>query len=235
MLKSFSVVLCCVFALAGCTPSSIETVAADPSPNAFGKDGDLTDLSLKQLVDLNFDLEFAFQKTAEQAEMAHHASNAFLLSAALGVALGELGSASAKSIERQIAITLGINEGFKYANPAQVARAYRKAAREALCMAQTTVTQGVNKTPAETELTSAKENSLANRVKFAVAMRLSHTNLRERLTRSSVGFLSVLNNIRDQKEALEREDRILAENKLSVAIATNKKDYYSARLLSCLE
>ena len=192
----------------------------------------MIDFSIRELVEMNFKLEHAYQKIAEKADAANHFSNGFLLTSAVGVALGEIGGASSKAIERQIALILGVNQGFKYANPSQVARAYRKASREALCMSQTTVAKGT--TSKKAFQYQAANEDYADRVKMIYAMRLSYTNLRERLTRSPVGFLNILNNIREQKDILEREDKITIENKLAIANASTDKDEYSVRLLSCL-
>ncbi|MFK7940506.1 MAG: hypothetical protein AB8B82_14085 [Roseovarius sp.] len=250
----------CVFSLVlGCTTTEIENDFINQDTHAFSnalkdpnkkngtaqkEDGSpigeipppahgMLELPMSTLIKLNYAFEHGYQKVAEEADRANHYANGFLITTALSIALGELGSVSAGTIEKAVIFSLGINEGFKYANPPQVARAYRKAGLEALCFANTTVTQGFTKEGKEA--IDESDNSIEHRVKLITAMRYSHYNLRERLTRSPVGFSGLLDSLKKgEVAALELEDKILVETKLAVELAKNKEDHYSVRLLSCL-
>ena len=239
MLKNILYVCFSVFFIASCSASDLEKDITSRNENAFSSaklgpnKKSMLDYSMQELVEMNFVLEHAYQEVAEQADSVNHFANSFLLSSAVAVALAEVGGASSTSVGQYITLVLGANEGFKYADPAQVARAYRKASREALCMAQTTVLKGASGNGSD-ELATGLVNK-KDRISLVFAMRHSFANLRQRLTRPKVGFLNILKNIREKDDALEQEDKIVIEVKLAIANAEAANDDYSKRLLSCLQ
>ncbi len=200
-------------------PDDTETIA-------FSGDA-LLDFDLEKLVRVNFALERQYSALAIQLDQANHAANGFVISAALGIALGEQAKDAAELTARRILWALGVNEGIKYVNPAEMARAFRLAAQDSLCMAAKAALDG--------GAARAEAGDYATRIRLITAMRQSHLNLRTRLSRKRVGFITVFNNLREQERTLQNEDLIEATNDKMVAESAMDGDGFGADLYRCLK
>lgn len=251
MIRNVILLGACLVALAACTTRpdgglGIETVTVrtDQTPADEGKEvpfsGDVLDsMNAEDVVRFNLALESKYQDLARYADQLNHSGNAYLVVSAAWIVLSGTTSVTDEVIGRRTVAALTGNEIFKYASPAELARALRIAAGESLCFADVSnrirLAQGGSAAATASE-TEAKSLTLDADPKsdLIIAMRVSHSNLRERMSRKRQGLSTLLNIFQESKvEGLEKEDHIALKNK--VKIAESGKGTYKEALYKCLE
>ncbi|MCT4610442.1 MAG: hypothetical protein N4A70_14710 [Pelagimonas sp.] len=256
MIKNVILLGACLAALAACTTRpegglGIETVTVrtDQTPADEGKEipfsGDVLDsMEAKDVVRFNLALESKYQDLARYADQLNHSGNAYLVVSAAWIVLSGTTSVTDEVIGRRTVAALTGNEIFKYASPAELARALRIAAGESLCFADVSNRIGLGRggsevvTAAQTADGQKKTEPLLQdadpKSDLIIAMRVSHSNLRERMSRKRQGLSTLLNIFQESKvEGLEKEDHIALKNK--VKIAESGKGTYKEALYKCLE
>lgn len=187
------------------------------------------DLKLTDLLAANAALQRGYTSAAAKADATNNYANGALLLVAINIALGDIGSTASSTITREIVLALGLNEAVKYADPSQVARAFRKASNEAVCLNLEAV-----RFADKEKSTINGIDSLATRIKMQSAMQVSNNNLQARMVRGRIGLLDLVSSLGKGEEALQKEDAIINETKLKQALADAKGDKLSTALLGCL-
>lgn len=157
-----------------------------------------------ELKNYNQSLAVAYLDAADRASQASHISDALLITTAAVIVHGGAIAAGSQLQSNRLLFGLTLTEGIRYASPNQVARAFKIAGKQAMCIAAATDTNS--------------DEDAIKQVMYA-----SNSNLRQRImVRKPINIGTLIKGFEDGKAILQ-EDKIEAENELAAASTETKK------------